>query len=74
MRSMKTNLMMLILFFINTLILFIPSAHGKIIIAIVFEAILKLLLPAVTTISNFGPVKDVVKLSWEELRSKWMSN
>ena len=66
-RSMKTNLMMLLLFFANTFILFIPSAHGKIAAAIIFEAILKLLLPTVTIISNFGPVKDIVKLYLENL-------
>ena len=69
-RSMKTNLMMLLMFFVNTFILFIPSVHGKIVAAIVFEAILKLLLPTVTTVSNFGPVKDVVKLYLENLKGK----
>jgi len=72
-RSMKTNLMMLLLFFANTLILFIPSVHGKIVVAIVFEAVLKLLLPTVTTISNFGPIRDVVRLYWENLSGRWLA-
>ena len=66
-RSMKTNLMMLLLFFANTFIHFIPSLHGKIAAAIIFEVVLKLLLPTVTIISNFGPVKDIVKLYLENL-------
>ena len=66
-RSMKTNLMMLLLFFANTFIHFIPSLHGKIAAAIIFEAVLKLLLPTVTIISNFGPVKDIVKLYLENM-------
>jgi len=69
-RSLKTNLLMMLLFFMNTLILIIPSPHWKMFVAIVFESILKLLLPTITTISNFGPVREVVMIYIENLKEK----
>ncbi len=71
-RSMKTNLLMMLLFFINTLILLIPYPRWKIFVAIFFESLLKLLLPTVTTISNFGPVREVVMIYIEILKEKLM--
>ncbi len=73
-RSMKTNLLMLLLFFINTLILFIPHPHWRLFVAGNFESLLKFLLPTVTTISNFGPVKEVVKIYMNNLKEKFNAN
>jgi hypothetical protein len=61
-RSMKTNLLMLLLFFLNCLLLLIPSDTWRMFAAIIFQSALKFLLPTVTTISNFGPVKEVVAI------------
>jgi hypothetical protein len=70
-RSMKTNLLMLLLFFINTLILFLPHPHWKVFVAGLFESLLKFLLPTITTVSNFGPVKEVVKIYMNNLKEKF---
>ena len=66
-RSMKTNLMMLVLFFANCLILFLPTVELKLFLGPFYASLLKFLLPTVTTISNFGPIKKVVKLYLQNL-------
>ena len=66
-RSLKTNLLMLLMFIINCFILFLPSPHWKLFIGITFESILKFMLPTVTTVANFGPIKDVVKMYLQTL-------
>jgi hypothetical protein len=69
-RSMKTNLLMMFVFLMNTLIFLIPSPHWKIFVAFLFASLLKLLLPTITTISNFGPVREVVMIYIENLKEK----
>jgi hypothetical protein len=59
-RSMKANLLMLLLFFLHCFLLLIPSDTWRMFAGIIFESSLKFLLPTVTTISNFGPVKELV--------------
>jgi hypothetical protein len=61
-RSMKTNLLMLLLFFLNCFLLLIPSDTWRMLSSLIVESLLKFVLPTVTTISNFGPVKEVVAL------------
>jgi len=68
--SMKTNLLMMFLFFINTFILFIPSPHWRMFLASLFESFLKFWLPTATTISNFGPVREVVIIYIENFKDK----
>jgi hypothetical protein len=59
-RAMKTNLLMLLLFFLNYSLLIIPSMNWTTFMATVFATILKFLIPTVTTISNFGPVRELM--------------
>ena len=61
-RSMKTNLLMLLLFLIYGLFTFVPTMKWKMFLFILFESFLKCLMPIVTTLSNFGPVKRVAKI------------
>jgi hypothetical protein len=61
-RSMKTNLLMLLLFFFHCFLLLIPSDRWRMLGVLIVESLLKFLLPTVTTISNFGPVKEPVAL------------
>ena len=67
-RSMKTNLIMFLFFFVNTFILFIPSEQWRLLIALSFQAVVKFLLPTITMITNFGPVKDVFKMYVNNLK------
>lgn len=67
-RSMKTNLAMLILFFGTCLIFALPTVQMKLIIGISYQSILKFVLPTVTMISNFGPIRDVVILYLQNLK------
>jgi len=73
-RSMKTNFLMLLLFLLIIFIGFIPSPHWKMFVGCFVQSLIKFFLPIVTTISNFGPVKKVVKAYLENLREKWTSN
>lgn len=70
MRSMKTNLIMLLLFFVNCFILFIPSAEWRLLVGLSFQSFLKLLLPTFSMVANFGPIKDVAKMYVNNLKPK----
>jgi hypothetical protein len=59
-RAMKTNLLMLLLFCLNYSLLIIPSVNWTKFMAFIFATILKFLIPTVTTISNFGPVRELM--------------
>jgi hypothetical protein len=72
-RSMKTNLLMLLLFMMTGFIFLIPPLEWKMFAAIMFQSFLKLLLPIVTTISNFGPVKEVARIYFENFKERWTS-
>ncbi len=69
-RSMKTNFLMLLLFLLSTFLFFIPIVYWKMFVACFVQSLIKLFLPTITTISNFGPVKKVVKLYLENLKAK----
>jgi hypothetical protein len=73
-RSMKTNFLMLLLFLLIIFIGFIPSPHWKMFVGCFVQSLIKFFLPIVTTISNFGPVKKVVKAYLENLKEKWTHN
>ena len=61
-RSMKTNLLMLALFIVYGFFPFVPTMKWKLFLLILFESMLKCMMPIVTTLSNFGPVKNVAKM------------
>ena len=61
-RSMKTNLLMLVLFVVYGFFSFVPTLKWKIFLFALFESMLKCMMPIVTTLSNFGPVKNVAKM------------
>ena len=69
-RSLKTNLIMLLLFFALCVIIFFPTDEMKHFVWLSYASILKFLLPTVTTISNFGPIREVVKLYLQNLMSR----
>ena len=66
-RSMKSNFILFLIFFVNILIFYLPESEGKILAGIALEIILKFALPTVTTIANFTPVKDMVKFYFQSL-------
>ncbi len=72
-RSMKTNLLMLLLFMMTGFIFLIPPLERKMFTAIMFQSFLKLLLPTVMTISNFGPVKEVARIYLDNFKGRWTS-
>jgi hypothetical protein len=61
-RSMKTNLLMLLLFFLNFFLLLIPYDTWRVFWDLIVQSLLKFVLPTFTTISNFGPVREVVAI------------
>ena len=61
-RSMKTNLLTILLFAALGLFQFVPTIKWKYVLFILFESILKCMIPIVTTLTNFGPVKQVAKM------------
>ena len=61
-RSMKTNLLMVLMFAALGLFTLVPTMKWKLFLFILFETILKCMLPIITTLSNFGPVKNVAKM------------
>lgn len=67
-RSMNSNLTMLLLFIINGFILLMPSEQWRLLTTLSFQSILKFVLPTITMVANFGPVKDVFKLYFNNLK------
>ena len=61
-RSMKTNLLMILMIAAAGLTTLAPTMKWKLFSLITFESLLKCILPIVTTLSNFGPTKKVAKM------------
>ena len=61
-RSMKTNLLMVLMFPAIGLFTLAPTMKWKLFLFIVFESLLKCIMPIFTTLSNFGPMKRVAKM------------
>ena len=69
-RSMKTNFILLLIFFLNILLMFfLPQNKSAAIVGISLEIVMKFALPTITAISNFGPVKDMIKLYLQSMNS-----
>jgi hypothetical protein len=66
-RAMKTNLLMLILFVLNYTLLLFPSASWRTLMAYICVIVLKFLVPVVTTISNFGPVRELMTVYFQSI-------
>jgi hypothetical protein len=66
-RAMKTNLLILLLTCLNYSVLAIPSANWKTLVALVAGTVWKCLLPTITTVSNFGPVRELVAVYLQRL-------
>jgi hypothetical protein len=43
----------------------------KVFVGLTFESVMKFVLPVVTTVSNFGPVRDLVRLYTEIMTMKF---
>ena len=69
-KSMKTNLVMLLFFSVHCFIFLISWAECRILLRLSLESILKFLLPTVTMVANFGPVKDVAKIYINNLKAQ----
>ena len=61
-RSMKTNLLMILMIAAVGLTTLAPTMKWKLFSFILFESLLKCIMPIVTTLSNFGPTKNVAKM------------
>ena len=61
-RSMKTNLMMILMIAAVGLTTLAPTMKWKLFSLIIFESLLKCIMPIVTTLSNFGPTKKIAKM------------
>ncbi len=73
-RSLKTNLILILLFFVSGTFLIIPSQIWKTYFVIVDTAIQKALLPIVTTLVNFGTVRSVGSKFWNLMLNKKTDN
>ncbi len=73
-RSLKTNLILILLFFVSGTFLIIPSQIWKTYFVIVDTAIQKALLPIVTTLANFGTVRSVGSKFWNLMLNKKTDN
>ncbi len=73
-RSLKTNLILILLFFVSGTFLIIPSQIWKTYFVIVDTAIQKALLPIVTTSANFGTVRSVGSKFWNLMLNKKTDN
>jgi len=67
MRSLKTNLIMVLFVGLSTLFLIIPSKMWQTYFCIVDTSIEKALLPIVTTMANFGTVQSVARQFWKKV-------
>jgi hypothetical protein len=67
MRSLKTNLIMVLFVGLSTLFLTIPSKMWQTYFCIVDTSIEKALLPIVTTMANFGTVQSVARQFWKKV-------
>jgi len=61
-KSLKTNLVMILLVSLSILIILIPSKIWQTYFLIVNSSVLKVLLPIVTTMANFGTVQSLAIL------------
>jgi hypothetical protein len=73
-RSLKTNLILILLFFVSGTFLIIPSQIWKTYFVIVDTAIQKALLPIVTTLVNFGTIRSVGSKFWNLMLNKKTDN
>lgn len=64
-RSLKTNLVMILLVSLSILIILIPSKIWQTYFLIVNSSVLKVLLPIVTTMANFGTVQSFARQFWK---------
>jgi hypothetical protein len=64
-RSLKTNLIMILLLSMSMMILLIPSTTWQAYFCVVITSIQKGLLPIVTTMANFGTVRTVAAQFWK---------
>jgi hypothetical protein len=67
MRSLKTNLIMILLVFMSNFVLLIPSKVWQTYFCIVDTSIQKALLPIITTMANFGTVRSVARQFWKAI-------
>ena len=67
MRSLKTNLIMILLVFMSNFVLLIPSKIWQTYFCIVDTSIQKALLPIITTMANFGTVRSVASQFWKAI-------
>ena len=66
-RSIKTNLIMILWFYLSNIFLLFPSKFWKTYFCLVDTSIQKALLPLVTTIANFGTVRSLGTELWKKL-------
>jgi hypothetical protein len=67
MRSLKTNLILILLVFMSNFVLLIPSKAWQTYFCIVDTSIQKALLPIITTMANFGTVRSVASKFWKAI-------
>jgi len=60
-KSLKTNLVLLLLFILSNILISISSDEWKIYLQAIYMSFQKTFLPVVSTIANFGTVKSVLE-------------
>ena len=69
-RSMKTNLVLISFFMVSTLVMLLPSMKWETFYYIFSFSLNKSLLPLVTMVVNFSPVRGLQKHMWKTFCKK----
>ena len=64
MRSLKTNLILILFFFTTNLFLLIPSKNWQLFFGVSNTSFQKTLVPIATTMANFGTIRSVCSQYW----------
>ena len=64
MRSLKTNLILILFFFSTNLFLLIPSINWQLFFGVSNTSFQKTLVPIATTMANFGTIRSVCSQYW----------
>ena len=69
-RSLETNLFLILFFISSTLFYLVPSKSWQTYFVVVETSLLKALLPLISTITNFGTIRSVSLQFWESIWKK----
>ena len=67
MRSLKTNLILILFFFTTNLFLLIPSKNWQLFFGVSNTSFQKTLVPIATTMANFGTIRSVCSQYWSNV-------